>query len=106
MSQVTIVFFRGGGRLGDLGDAPLCLLSDPQLVAEVITSSGTSQVTTATSPHPDYEGLCRIINNGNDVVSVVAGAAPVAVSAKMKVLANSREDFAVRFGDKVAVINS
>lgn len=110
MSSVKITFIRQGGVGNDLRAMPIMDLSDPNLgttPSQVITSSGTSQATSASSPHPNGEGFVLIQNNGTDVIAIKAGTAPTAVAATCpSVLANTEKICAVSQGHKIAVINA
>lgn len=98
MATVSVTYFRpnlirGGGAIIDTLD----------YVAEVITSSATSQSTTATSTLGRSD--IRIVASGSNVY-LAFGTAPVAVTGTGIMLVDGAEVvFSLPTGFKVAVVN-
>lgn len=102
MSQVIIEFgqvaLSEGGR-----DTPA---SDYQAVTEEITSSGTSQTTTAETDANAQRNIVTVINNGTDAIWVAFDATATAASPSRFVAPNTTRDFAgIKRGVTVSVIN-
>jgi hypothetical protein len=98
MSTVNVKFFRPA----IIHQNTAAVMGADIQAAEVLTSSGTSAVTTGSAP--DGKTYIRVVATGN--VWVAFGTAPVAVSgAGTLVIANIPEVFKLEQGHKVAVID-
>jgi hypothetical protein len=105
MATVNIAFGQADAVPGDRSKAVLT----PRL-SEKIVPSGASQVTTATALKT-YSGGEYVQITTDMAVYVAFGVAPVAATAgadgvSVLVLANTTRDFALREGEKIAVINA
>jgi len=98
MATVNIVFAKIGFR-GIDGTYASYLAAG--IVSEDITSSATSQATTAAATEGQ---MARITVTGGNV-RVLASAAPTALVTSTLVLAGTSFDLGVEAGDKIAVID-
>ena len=104
MSQVIVTFLTQTGEASNGAEAVAPRFQGA--VSEEITSSGTSQPTTAASTASQGRGFVRIVNAGSDKIWVHAAAAPTAIVLTTHMLAGNTEAiFSVNNGDKIAVIN-
>lgn len=101
MSQVIVEFGRGPMNT-EAGPAPVFAAKGS--IAEEITSSGTSQATTATAKTGD---IAVVINNGDEHIWVQFSDDPTAdVEADHFIMAGTTRDFGpLSIGDKAAVVN-
>lgn len=97
MSQVIIEMGRA-----DFGGIGVMAIAGGEV--EEITSSGTSQATTAVA---QAGWFCTVINNGAETIWVQSGASPTAAAGSGRCIPpNSSRDFGgLAAGDKIAVIN-
>ena len=98
MATVNIVFAKVGVR-GIENSYPAYLSGG--IVSEDITSSASSQATTATA----LEGQTARITASGGNIRVIAGASPTALTSSLLVLDGTSFDLGVETGDKIAVID-
>lgn len=102
MSQVIIEFAKVGAS-AEGRDTPVVHYI---AVSEEITTSDTSQVTTALTTEPASNSIVTVINNGTDAIWVNFGAAAAAASPSRFIAPNTTRDFNnVPEGTTVSVIN-
>lgn len=102
MSQV-IIEFAEVVTSSEAKDTPV---SHYYAVSEEITSSGTSQATTAATTRAGRDNVVTVINNGTDAIWVNFGATATAASPSRFIAPNTTRDFGnVLKGVTVSVIN-
>lgn len=103
MASAAITFCTAGNRSVEGGTMAVPRMGGA--TSEILAVSGTSQASSAASPHPGRTGFVSI-SAIDGALWATAGATPVAVAGEngFAVLAGQTRDFAVEPGDKIAVI--
>jgi hypothetical protein len=107
MAKVTMTFCMVGNRSQEGGSMPVPCMAGCE--TEVLESGGASIRGTLASAAPEGFGFVSVTVEGN-AVFVTAGAAPVAAASNARtngflILDGQTRDFAVRHGDRLAVID-